>query len=139
MAFHKIEDMTGCPERISEVRSLKRIAAFLSHGPVNADHPSLLHLRSTHLFRLDKRPETYAHLLKKKDAEYVGPLVNYFIGETGRVVYLGGDAVKNLYLHGRKRYTSLNMLAVMPGDDLDRCSSMMNNIIFANSGAFSMG
>jgi len=139
MAFHKIEDMTGCSERISEVRSLKRIAAFLSHGPVNADHPSLLHLRSIHLFRLDKSPETYSHLLKKKDTEYIGPLVNYFIGEAGSVVYLGGDAVKNLYIHGKKRYKSLNILAVMTGDDLDRCSCMMNNIISSNDGAFSMG
>jgi len=139
MAFHKIEDMTVCPEHISEVRSLKHIAAFLSRGPVNADHPSLLHLGSIHLFRLNKYPETYSHLMKKKDADYVGPLVNYFIGEAGRVVYLGGDAVKNLYVHGRKRYKSLNILAVMPGDDLDRCSCMMNNIISSNDGAFSIG
>jgi len=139
MAFHKIEDMTVCPERIPEVRCLKRMAAFLSHGSVNAHHPSLLHLRSIYLFRLDKSPETYSHLLKKKDTEYVGPLVNYFIGEAGRVVYLGGDAVNNVYVHGRKRYKSLNLLVVMPGDDLDRCSCMMNNIISSNDGAFSMG
>ena len=139
MAFHKIEDMTGCPERISEVLSIKRIAAFPSHGPVNADHPSLLHVKSFHLFRLEKCPETYSHLLKKKDTEYVVPLVNYFIGEAGRAVYVGGDAVKNLYVHGRKRYKWLNILAVLPGDDLDRCSCMMNNIISSNDGAFSMG
>ena len=139
MAFHKIEDVTGFPVRISEARSLKRIAAFLSPGSVNAEHPSLLRLRSTRLFRLDKYPESYSHLLKKKDAEYIGPLVNYFIGEAGRVVYLGGDAVVNLYVHNRKRYKSLNILAVMPGDDLDRCSCMMNNIISSNDGAFSIG
>jgi hypothetical protein len=139
MAFHKIEHVTGFPVRISVARSVKRIAVFLSREPVHAEHPSLLRLRSTHLFRLDKYPETYSHLLKKKDTEYIGPLVTYFIGETGRIVYLGGDAVMNLYVHGRKRYKSLNILAVMPGDDLDRCSCMMNNIISSNDGAFSIG
>jgi hypothetical protein len=139
MAFHKIENITGCQEPPSESWTMKRISAFFSRGPVNADHPSLLRLRSAHLYRLEKCPETYSHLLKNKDTEYIGPLVNYFIGDAGRAVYLGGDAVKNLYVHGRKRYRSLNILVVMAGDDLDRCACMMNNIVSSNDGAFSMG
>jgi len=139
MAFQKIEDMTGCLDRIAAALQGKRFTDFLSRGPVNANHPSLLHLNSHHLFRLYKYPQTYSHLLKKKDEEYVGPLVNYFIGEPNRVVYLCGEAVKNLYVHGRKRYKCLTLLAVMPDDDLDRCSALMNNIISSNDGAFSMG
>ena len=137
MAFHKIENMTGYQG--PEARDMGTIAAFFSKGPVHTGHPSLLQLKSHLLFRLEKCPEAYAHLLKDKDKEFIAPLVNYFIGETNRVVYLGGDAVKNHYVHGRKRYRLLNMLAVMSVDDLDRCACMMNNIISSNDGAFSMG
>jgi len=139
MTFHKIEQITGPPEVVSDTQKMKSIAAFFSRGAASADHPSLLILRSIHLFRLDKCPETYSHLLKKKDTEYVVPLVNYFIGSEGRFVYLGGDAVRNLYVNGRNRYKALNILAVMSGDDLDRSACMMNNIISSNDGAFSMG
>ena len=140
MAFQRTENMTGCPGPVSESRCRKRLSGFFSHDPANnGHHPALVHINSSLLFCLEKDPEKYSHLLKKKDKDYVGPLINYLIGKSGNVVYLGGDAVRNLYLQGKKRYRSLNILAVISEDDLDRCSCMMNNIISSNDGAFSMG
>jgi hypothetical protein len=139
MAFQKTEDMTGCPRPVSESQCKKRISGFFSHKPVINWHTALVHINSAPLFRLEKNPEKYMHFLKKKDKDYVVPLINYFIGQSGAMVYLGGDAVKNLYLHGRKRYRSLNILVVISEDDLEQCSCMMNNIISSNDGAFSMG
>ncbi len=106
---------------------------------LTVQHPSLIHFSSTPLFRLERNPSTYLHLLKKKDSEHLVPIVNYLIGNAGHMVYLGGDAVKNLYLTGRKRYKCLNVLAILP--DLiavDRYASILNNIISSNDGAFSM-
>ncbi len=106
--------------------------------PLN-DDPLLIHFGSTLLFRLEGNPERYKHLLKKKDVEHIGPIVDYLIDDSGHAAYLGGDAVRNLYLHGRKKYKSLNILAVVPDhDDVDRYASIMDNIISANDGAFSM-
>ena len=139
MAFHKIENMTGCPGPVSEWQCKKRLSSFFSHKPVINWHAALINVDSEPLFRLEKNPEKYLHFLKKKDENYVVPLINYFIGQSGDMVYLGGDAVKNLYLHGRKRYRSLNILAVISENDLEQCSCMMNNIISSNDGAFSMG
>ncbi|MGE5807492.1 MAG: hypothetical protein ACM32I_00020 [Nitrospirota bacterium] len=115
------------------------LSAFFSQNPPNVNHPSLIHFSSTPLFRLETCPEKYAHLLKKKDREYLGPIVNYFINKLGHVVFLGGDAVKNLYIHGRKKYKTLTLLAILTSSDLDKYASIMNSIISSNDGAFSMG
>jgi hypothetical protein len=69
----------------------------------------------------------------------IAPIVNYFIGNSGHVAYLGGDVVKNLYLGGRKRYKTINILALLTSADIDKYSCIMNNIISANDGAFSLG
>ncbi len=140
MACHKIEKMAGCPRPVSEWRCRKRLSGFFLRHPVNnGHHPSLVQANSTLLFCLERDPEKYSHLLKKKDKDYVEPLIKYFIGQVGSRAYLGGDAVRNLYLLGKKRYRSLNILVVTSERDLDRCSCMMNNIISSNDGAFSMG
>jgi hypothetical protein len=115
------------------------ISAFLSKDPLDDDQPSLIHFSTTPLFRLEKNPEKYAHLLKKKDVEHIAPIVNYFIRGSGHIVYLGGDAVRNLYLHGRKKYRSLTMLAILTGEEVERYTDVMNNIISSNDGAFSLG
>lgn len=44
----------------------------------------------------------------------------------------------NLYLRGRKKYRSLNVLAILTGTDLDNYTSILNNIISSNDGVFSM-
>ena len=68
------------------------------------------------------------------------PLVNYFIRKAGHVVYLGGDAVKNMFSpEGRRKYTVLNLLLLLSGSELEKYSGIMNNIISSNDGAFSMG
>ncbi len=115
------------------------LSAFFCPAPKNSDHPSLIHFSSTPLFRLETAPEKYAHLLKKKDVEHIGPLINYFIRNSGHAVYLGGEAVKNIYFHGRKKYKALTLLAVVTGEDVDKYAGIMNNIISSNDGAFSMG
>ncbi len=139
MSQYKTEDVTKLPKPAPEPLRKKRLSAFFSHGRLDVNHPSLIHFSTTPLFRLEKSAEKYAHLLKKKDVEHIGPIVNYFISHSGHVVYLGGDAVKNLYHHGRKKYKSLTMLAILTGDDVDKYASTMNNIISSNDGAFSMG
>src|SRR5512147_1906828 len=111
------------------------LSAFFSPSPPNVNHPSLIHFSSTPLFRLETSPEKYAHLLKKKDREYLCPIVNYFINKLGHVVFLGGDAVKNLYIHGRKKYKTLTLLAILTGSDLDKYTGIMNSIISSNDGA----
>ena len=117
----------------------KGISAFLSQGPLHIDHPSLIHFSSTPLFRLECTPEKYAHLLKEKDTVQIAPIVNYFIGNSGHVAYLGGDVVKNLYLRGRKKYKTINILAILTIADIEKYSCILNNIISANDGAFSLG
>lgn len=139
MFQHKTEDVTAFPKPASEPHRRKSLSAFFSHDHLDINHPSLIHFSSTPLFRLEKSSEKYAHLLKKKDVEHVGPIINYFISHSGHVVYLGGDAVKNLYLHGKKKYKSLTVLAILTSDEVDKYASTMNNIISSNDGAFSMG
>ncbi len=117
----------------------KRISVFAYKAKLDETHPSLIHFTSTPLFRLEKDHQKYVHLLKKKDTEHIGPIVNYFIGNAGQVAYLGGEAVKNVYLHGRKKYKCLNMLVILANsDEVDKYSNLMNNIISANDGSFSM-
>ncbi len=117
----------------------KGISVFLSREPLNDQHPSLIHFSSTPLFRLDKSKEKYKHLLKQKDVEHLSPLVNYFINQSGHVIYLGGDAVINLFLRGKKKYKSLTLLVILANDEVERYSNILNNIISSNDGAFSMG
>lgn len=128
------KDLTNYPQQ-----DKKGISAFFSANPLPEDHPALIHFSSMPLFRLDKCPEKYAHLLKKKDLEHIGPLVKYFINNSGHVAYLGGDVVRNLYLHGRRKYKSLNILIILTSSDVYKYSSIMNNIISSNDGAFSLG
>ena len=135
----KTEDLAGHPKPAAGPARKKSISAFFSHGPLGVNHPSLIHFSATPLFRLEKAPEKYAHLLKKKDVGHIGPIVDYFIDKSDHVVYLAGDAVTNLYLHGRKKYKVLNILALLTGPDVEKYSWIMNNIISSNDGAFSMG
>ncbi len=138
MVQHKTEQLTGYPEQASELPKKKNISAFFSKDPLDVNHPSLIHFSSTPLFKLEKNPEKYAHLLKKKDREHIVPIVNYFIGNSGHVIYLGGEAVKNLYLHGKRKYKSLNILAILTTCEVEKFSHILNNIISSNDGAFSM-
>lgn len=140
MLERKTEYQAEYPERVSVPREGTGAAVFPPPALPGADSPSLIHFSSTPLFRLEKNPETYAHLLKKKDTDNVVPIINYFIGNSGHALYLAGDAVKNLYLHGkRKKYKTLHMLAILTDADADKYASIMNCIISANDGAFSLG
>jgi hypothetical protein len=139
MFRRKTEDLTKHPKSASELPENKCISAFFSPAPLDDNQPSLIHFSSTPLFRLEKCPEKYAHLLKKKDVKHIAPIVNYFISKSGHIVYLGGDVVKNLYFHSKKNYKVLNLLAILTSQDVDKYSSIMNSIISSNDGAFSMG
>lgn len=135
----RIKDVINSLKTSSERPGQKSFFAFFTHKSLDASHPSLIHFSTTPLFRLERSPEKYEHLLKKKDVEHIGPIVNYLIRQSGRVAYLGGEAVKNLYLHGKKKYKSLNILAILTCEDVDKYASIMNSIISSNDGAFSMG
>ncbi len=105
----------------------------------DASQPALIQFSSTPLFRLERCCDKYAHLLKKKDINHIGPLVSYLICNSGHVIYLGGDVVRNLYLNGRRRYKTINILGILPADDIEKYSDIMNNVISSNDGAFSLG
>lgn len=115
------------------------VSAFFPKDHTNADQSSLICSCPTPLFRLERCPEKYSHLLKKKDLINIGPIVNYFINNSGQVAFLAGDVVKNLYLHGKKKYRTINLLAILKSFDIEKYLSIMNNIISSNDGAFSMG
>jgi hypothetical protein len=137
MVRHKTDDLTENSQPAPELH--EKSLLFFSQDSPDVNRPSLIHFSSTPLFRLEQCPEKYVHLLKKKDHQHIGPIIKYFIGKSGHVVYLGGDAVINLYLRGRKKYRSLNILAILTGSDVDNYSSILNNIISSNDGVFSMG
>jgi hypothetical protein len=118
---------------------MKSITLSVSGETADTNQPALIQFSSTPLFRLEKCHDKYAHLLKKRDMEYVIPIVNYLINHSGHIAYLGGDVVRNLCLRGRKEYKSINIIAILAEDDLYRYSSVMNNIISSNDGAFSLG
>jgi len=139
MLQHTTKELPGHSSPASETPRKKGAFAFFSRDPLHADQPSLIHFSSTPLFQLERSPEKYAHLLKKKDAVQIGPIVNYFIGNSGHVAYLGGDVVNNLFLRGRKKYKVINILAILTAADIDKYACIMNNIISANDGAFSLG
>jgi hypothetical protein len=129
------------PKADAEAARAMRTSAFFSrHHPLKDDQPALIHFSSMPLFRLEKDHQIFAHLLKKKDIVNIGPIVNYFIRQSGHSVYLGGDAVQNLYLLGKKRkYKVLNILAILTAQEVDAYAAVMNNIISSNDGAFSLG
>ncbi len=139
MSILKTKNPPGQARAASEHSPRKGISAFFARAPLDVNHPSLIHFSSTPLFRLERDAAKYAHLLKKKDVEHIGPIVDYFISNSDQVVYLGGEAVTNLYLRGRKKYKILNILALLTQPDMDRYSWILNNIISSNDGAFSMG
>jgi hypothetical protein len=138
MVQHKIEHLIGYPEQASELHKKKNILAFFSKDPLHISHRSLIHFKSTPLFKLEKNPEKYVYFLKKKDREHIIPVVNYLVVNPGHDIYLGGEAVKNLYLRGKRKYKSLNILAILATCDVEKFSHIMNNIISSNDGAFSM-
>jgi hypothetical protein len=117
----------------------KGISAFFPRDPLDGSQPSLIYFSETPLFRLERAPGTYAHLLKKKDLQHIGPIVNYFINNSGNVAFLSGEAVANLYLHGKRKYKTIGILAILTDRDTDKYSCIMNNIISANDGSFSLG
>ncbi len=139
MPHCRTEDQPGQEGMALNTPEQKGITAFLSQGHPDASHPSLIHFSSTPLFRLESSPDTYKHLLKEKDQVNIGPIVNYLISFSGHAVYLGGDVVKNLFLHGKRSYKTINILAILCTEDIDRYTFVMNNIISSNEGAFSMG
>ncbi len=140
MPLRNAEDRVRYPGPVSDPAGGEAAPIILSPADLNADRPSLIHFSRTPLFRLEKSPETYLHLLKKKDADNVVPIINYFIGNAGRAVYLAGDAVWNLYFRGRrKKYKTLSMLAIVADDDAEKYAWILNNIITSNDGAFSLG
>jgi hypothetical protein len=117
----------------------KGISVFFPKGPPDGSQPSLIYFSAIPLFRLENAPGTYAHLLRKKDLEHIGPIVNYFINHSGNVAFLAGDAVENLYFHGKRKYKTIGILTILTGHDAEKYSCIMNNIISANDGAFSLG
>jgi hypothetical protein len=141
MLLRHINKTTDRPEgQAAEPPASQATRFFQTQRALKSDQPSLIHFSSMPLFRLEKDHETFAHILKKKDVENVGPVVNYFIRQPGHSAYLGGDAVRNLYLLGkRKKYKVLNMLAILTASEVDTCEAVMNNIISSNDGAFSLG
>jgi hypothetical protein len=123
-----------------QARGRKRMSALFSrHRHLKNNQPSFIHFSSMPLFALERDHQTYAHLLKKKDVVNIAPIVNYFIRHSGHPAYLGGDAVRNLYLHGKKKYKTLNILAILSAQDVEKYSAIMNNIVSSNDGAFSLG
>ncbi len=117
----------------------KGTTAFFPKGQTGGNEPALICFGTTPLFRLDRSPEKYSHLLRKKDLMNVNPIVNYLINNSGHAAFLAGDAVRNLYFHGKKRYGTINILAVLTAPDIEKYLGILNNIISSNDGAFSMG
>jgi hypothetical protein len=139
MMQYKIDTPPANPKPSSVRQAQKSISAFFPKDSMDANQPALIFSSPTPLFRLEKCPEKYSHLLKKKDMINVGPIVNYFINNSGQVAFLAGDVVKNLYLHGRRKYRVINILTILTSLDVEKYSGIMNNIISSNDGAFSMG
>jgi len=139
MFQHKTKDLTEDYKAGLDKPKSKSASIFAYKTRLAHNHPSLIHFSSTPLFRLEKDPEKYVHLLKKKDSEHIGPIVNYLIRNSGQVAYLGGEAVNNLFLYGRKKYKNLNVLAILNSrEEVDKYAGIMNNIISSNDGAFSI-
>ncbi len=135
----KTKDLTEQTEPGAHKPAHRTPSIFSYKSQLNHNHPSLIHFSSMPLFRVETDPEKYLHLLKKKDTEFICPIVHYLIRNSGQTAYLGGDAVKNLYLQGKKKYKRLNILALLStSEEVDKYAGIFNNIISANDGAFSM-
>jgi hypothetical protein len=139
MMRHKNDNPSANSMPTSAGQVKQSITAFFPKDSMDANQPALIFSSPTPLFRLEKCPEKYSHLLKKKDLINIGPIVNYFINNSGQVAFLAGDVVKNLYLHGRRKYRVINILTILTSLDVEKYSGVMNNIISSNDGAFSMG
>lgn len=139
MLLRNVDKETGQSPVGMPARGEIRMSSFFSrHRHLKNHQPSLIHFSSMPLFRLEKDHQTFAHILKKKDVVNIGPIVNYFIRHSGQTAYLGGEAVRNLYLHGRKKYKTLNILAILTTEDVEKYAAIMDNIISSNDGAFSL-
>jgi hypothetical protein len=139
MQGHKTGNPSEVSDRASGRPEMKSISAFLPEIPVDGNQPALIYFSSTPLFRLESAPEKYAHFLRRKDAVNLGPIVHYFIRTSGHVAFLAGDVVRNLYLYGKKKYRTINILAILSDGDVDKYSAVMNNIISSSDGEFSLG
>ncbi len=139
MMRDKIESLPLNTESTSASKGMKGITTFFRKSHVDGNEPALVCSSPVPLFRLDRSPEKYSHLLRKKDLINVGPIVNYLISNSGQAAFLAGDVVRNLYFHGKRRYRTINILAVLIGPDIEKYQGIMNNIISSNDGAFSMG
>lgn len=117
----------------------KTIFSLLPGFPSDHHHPELTYASPMPLFRLEKCPEKYSHLLKKKDLINAGHVINYFVLHSGQVAFMAGDAVNNLYVHGKKKYGRINLLVILTTSDMEKYSGILNNIISSNDGSFSMG
>jgi hypothetical protein len=135
----KTENPPAYPKPASARPETKSISAFFPKEPLDGHQPALIYFSSTPLFRLEQCSGKYAHLLKEKDLKNIGPIVDYFLNNSGHVAFLAGDVVRNLYLSGKRKYKTISILAILTSYDVDKYSSIMNNIISSNDGAFSMG
>jgi hypothetical protein len=140
MGRHETEGLSLSPDTYpSKSCRENTVAIFTAETLIDASRPALVHFSSAPLFRLERCHDKYAHLLKKKDLRHISPLVNYFICHSGHVVYLGGDVVSNLYLNGRRRYKTINILGILSCADIEKYSDILNNVISSNDGSFSLG
>ena len=116
MSQSKTNNPPAYPKPASVGPEMKSISAFFPRDPLDGNQPVLIFFSTTPLFRIEKCPEKYAHLLKKKDLINIGPIVNYLINNSGHVAFLAGDVVKNLYLSGKRKYKTINILAIVTGN-----------------------
>ncbi len=136
---HKLTVCQQISGMIARAEAGRTIFSLLSGFPSDHHHPELTYSSPMPLFRLEKCPEKYSHLLKKKDFINAGPVINYFVLNSGQVVFMAGEAVNNHYIHGRKKYSRINILVVLTTSDMEKYTGILNNIISSNDGAFSMG
>ena len=139
MPGQKSGNPTEVPYSASARQDMKSISAFLPGSPADGNQPALIYFSSTPLFRLEDAPEKYAHFLRRKDVVNLDPIVRYFIRTSGHVAFLAGDVVRSLYLYGKKKYKTINILAILSDGDVDKYSALMNNIISSSDGQFSLG
>lgn len=139
MIRRKIDKLPANSRMNTLAEARKTIVSFFSRFPSDPHRPELTHSSPMPLFRLEKCHEKHTHLLKKKDLINAGPIINYFIHNSGQVAYMAGDAVNNFYIHRKRRYSRINILVVLTTSDMEKYSGILNNIISSNDGAFSMG
>ncbi len=138
MTHERTKDLPARAAAVSAGTEETSASVFFLEGRPDVNKPAVIHSSAMPLFRLETRPEKYAHLLKKKDLRQISPIVDYLISNSGHVAFLAGDVVRNLYLNGRRKYRTITVLAILTGRDVDKYSGIMNNIISSNDGAFSL-